>query len=184
MITVEVWERFSGDLRQFIFRRVANSQDAEDLLQDVFLKIHTRIHTLRDEERLAAWVYRIARNKITDYYRKNELLVELPDFLPEVPDDNDGEDAIAQLSVGLQDMIATMPEIYRQPLILSEIKGEKQAEVAVQLGLSLSGAKSRIQRGRNLLKQSLLDCCHFEYDRRGGVIDYYPKQECCAQCTC
>ena len=183
MITVDVWERFSGDLQQFIYRRVTNRQDAEDLLQDIFLKIHTRIDTLREEERLAAWVYQIARNTITDYYRRNDTLVELPDSLPELKEEGE-ENAIALLAVGLNDMIATLPDIYRQPLILSEIKGEKQAVVAQQLGLSLSGAKSRVQRGRNLLKQSLLDCCHFEYDRRGGVIDYYPKQACCAQCNC
>lgn len=184
MITVDVWERFSVDLQQFIYRRVANRQDAEDLLQDVFLKIHSRINTLRDEDRLAAWVYQIARNTITDYYRRNDPLVDLPEILPEQRDENDEQDAIAQLSVGLYDMIASLPEIYRRPLIMSEIKGEKQAVVADQLGLTLSGAKSRIQRGRSMLKQSLLDCCHFEYDRRGGVIDYYPRQECCAQCIC
>jgi RNA polymerase sigma-70 factor (ECF subfamily) len=81
-------------------------------------------------------------------------------------------------------MIVTLPEIYRQPLLLSEIGGMKQAEVAGQLGLSVSGAKSRIQRGRAMLKQSLLDCCHFEFDRRGSLIDYLPRQDCCEACSC
>lgn len=188
MSTAVIWEQFSDRLRLYIHRRVSNPQDAEDLLQDVFLKIHTQIEGLQNEERLAAWIYRIARNTITDYYRRTPQTLDLPeDLLAEQEEDE--QNPISQLASGVQGMIDALPEIYRQPLVLSEIQGIKQAEVAGTLGISVSGAKSRIQRGRMLLKQSLLDCCHFEFDRRGSVIDYIPRQDCCARwqpdaCSC
>lgn len=183
MITADVWERFNEDLGRFIYHRVSDQQDAEDLLQDVFVKIHSRIDTLRDEDRLAPWIYQIARNSITDYYRTRKHTVELPETIP-VVEDNNQEDAISQLAIGINEMIDWLPEIYRQPLILSEIKGMKQADVATHLGLSLSGAKSRIQRGRVMLRDALLECCHFEFDHRGSVIDYIQRQERCRQCAC
>lgn len=183
MISADIWERFSEDLGRFIHRRIANEQDAEDVLQDVFLKIHANINTLHNEEFVAPWIYRIARNTITDYYRSIKPTVELPETIQTETDNGDDEEVISQLATGLNELINELPEIYRQPLVLSEIEGMKQAEVAVHLGLSHSGAKSRIQRGRAMLKQALLDCCHFEFDRRGAVIDYYPRQVCCAQCT-
>lgn len=182
MSTVEIWDRFSGELRAFIQRRVSDEHDAEDLLQDVFLKIHTRMHTLNNEEKLASWIYQIARNTITDYYRSQNHTIELQEGI--AVDEDGEEEPIARLAVGVHEMIDTLPDIYRQPLLLSEISGMKQAEVAGQLGLSVSGAKSRIQRGRAMLKQSLLDCCHFEFDRRGSLIDYLPRQDCCEACSC
>jgi RNA polymerase sigma-70 factor (ECF subfamily) len=66
---------------------------------------------------------------------------------------------------------------YRQAVQLSEIEGLPQQEVADRLGLSLSGAKSRIQRGRLMLKDELERCCRFEFDRRGNVMDYEPRPE-------
>ena len=75
-----------------------------------------------------------------------------------------------------------LPEKYRQALMLTEFRGMKQTELAEQLGISLSGAKSRVQRGREMLRESLLDCCHFEFDRLGGMIAYTLRPDCCQAC--
>jgi|SRR5690606_13266769 len=181
--TSEIWEHFSQPLRAFIIRRIDNPDDAEDLLQDIFVKIHTHIPELRDEERLAPWLYQIARNAVADYYRKQPALVELP---PDLSEDIEPEEADpeAQIASGLRNMIASLPEKYRQALLLAEIQGLKQRELASRLGISISGAKSRVQRGREMLRQRLLDCCHFEFDRRGRVIDYTPRPDCCRSCRC
>src|SRR5437764_14811132 len=87
MTTEKVWEEFHPRLKQFILKRVPDEQNAEDILQDVFLKIHTRIGTLRDEEKLQSWMYQVARNAVTDYYREQRATVELPasHLLPEEP---------------------------------------------------------------------------------------------------
>jgi RNA polymerase sigma-70 factor (ECF subfamily) len=181
--TSEIWEAFSQDLRGFIARRVADPDDADDILQEVFIKIHTHIDTLQDDERLVPWLYRIARNTITDYYRARRQTVELPEAYPALSDEKDG-DVLQDLAVGVHGFIASLPEKYRQAVLLSEIEGVKQQDVAEHLGLSLSGAKSRVQRGRNLMRQELLDCCHFEFDRRNHPIEMTPRPDCCRQCGC
>jgi RNA polymerase sigma-70 factor, ECF subfamily len=181
--TAEIWDKFNVELRRYIARRVENPQDTDDLLQDTFIKIHTHIDTLQAEDRIAPWIYRITRNTITDFYRtrKNHIFISENLIAEEEFEDNDLEKGLA---LGLREMIDQLPDKYRQTLVLSELQGMKQSEVAELLGLSLSGAKSRLQRGREQLRHELLDCCHFEFDRRGKILDYIPKQTCCLQCNC
>ena len=80
--------------------------------------------------------------------------------------------------------VAGLPEPYREALLLTEYEGLTQQQLAERVGISLSGAKSRVQRGREKLKQILLDCCHVELDRRGGIIDYQGQCDCCANGHC
>jgi RNA polymerase sigma-70 factor (ECF subfamily) len=63
-----MWEEFSGPLKSFIMKRVPSEADADDLLQEVFVKIHNNIEELKDDYKINAWVYRITRNTIADYY--------------------------------------------------------------------------------------------------------------------
>lgn len=165
-------------------RRVRDPQVAEDILQDVFVKIHARIDTLKDESKLESWIYQVARNAIADFYRGHSLTAELVETIP-APDEREAEDDVEkQLSSGLKEMVESLPRDYRDAILLTEFEGLSQRELADELGLSFSGAKSRVQRGREKLRQMLLDCCHFEFDRLGGIINYSPRPECCAQCAC
>jgi RNA polymerase sigma-70 factor (ECF subfamily) len=176
LTTEEVWEEFSDRLRSFIRARVASDADADDLLSDVFVKVHTRIDGLRDDERIASWLYRVTRNAVIDHYRRrreNTGLVDLPE--PDEPG-NDAEQAIAS---DLRGMVDDLPDTYREALVLTEFEGLSQVEMADRLGLSVSGAKSRVQRARGMLRDELLACCHFEFDRRGNLIDFTPKRACC-----
>ncbi|HKF37839.1 MAG TPA: RNA polymerase sigma factor SigZ [Ktedonobacteraceae bacterium] len=144
-------------------------------LQDVFLKIHTHIDTLREADKLQSWIYQIARNAIHDYYRMHQTALELPE-MSYMPDDR-FDDVVSELIPCIQHMIDDLPADYRQALILTEYEGLTQKELAERLGISLSGAKSRVQRAREKLKIMLLNCCHFEFDRLGRVINYWPH--CC-----
>ena len=176
--TQEIWENFSDNLGAYILKRVNNPEDAEDILQDVFLKIHNRIATLQDNQRLASWLFQITRNTIIDHYRKQRPWFDLPKMLVEEESGLDvppGE----QLAGSLREFMNCLPDKYYQALVLAELEGLSQKELAINLGLSLSGAKSRVQRGRTLLRHALLDCCHFEFDRRGAIKNYTPRQDCC-----
>jgi len=179
--TESVWNTFNERLRKFIRVRVADENDTEDLLQEVFFRIHTRIDSLEDDTRLAAWVYQITRNLIIDYYRSRRELLPLEESFPVDMELNDPS-AEAEIAAGLKEMITGLPKKYSQALILTEFQGLKQTELAEQLGLSFSGAKSRVQRGRDMLRQSLLDCCHFEFDRLGSMIAYTPRPDSCETC--
>jgi RNA polymerase sigma-70 factor (ECF subfamily) len=179
--TERVWEDFHIPLKQFIKKRVPDEQSAEDILQDVFLKVHTHIDTLRDHDKLQSWIYQIARNAITDYYRLHKQTLGISDLpeLPVLPEDT-LDDVVKELTPCIKGMIDRLPPDYRQALILTEYEGLTQKEFAERLGLSFSGAKSRVQRAREKLKQMLLDCCHFQFDRSGRIIDYQPKCACCS----
>lgn len=182
--TVEhVWKTFHAPLLHFIQRRVSDPATAEDIRQDVFLKVHARIATLQDTDKLPGWLYQITRNAIADYYRERRPDIGVPETLPaeEAEDEREVERVLA-LSVKM--MLNDLPAIYREALILTEYEGLTQKELAERLGISLSGAKSRVQRGRHMLKQMLLDCCHFEFDRRGAIIGYQPRCDCCAHGDC
>lgn len=178
-----IWEEFSTPLKSFIRRRVKNDQDVDDILQNVFYKIHNNISSLREAERIQAWVYRIARNAITDFYRTqktDEDVIELSeDIINETEDELTANDEIAQC---LKVMINYLPEKYKQAIVLTEFQNLTQKELGERMGLSLSGAKSRVQRARLKLKEMLLGCCHLEFDRLGNVIDYRHKCSDCKFC--
>jgi RNA polymerase sigma-70 factor (ECF subfamily) len=178
LTTENVWQEFNVGLKQFILKRIPDEQSADDILQEVFLKIHTGIGGLRDREKLPAWVYQIARNAIYDYYREERTSVELAE-VPYLPDDP-YDDVVAELAPCIRHMVESLPARYRQALILTEYEGLSQKALSEQLGLSFSGAKSRVQRARQQIKQMLLDCCHFQFDSAGRIIDYQPKCACCA----
>ncbi|MGY0219571.1 RNA polymerase sigma factor SigZ [Endozoicomonadaceae bacterium StTr2] len=174
------WLEHKTRLKQYISSKVNDPETANDLLQDVYLKAHTRIHQLRSEDRISAWLHRIAYNVIMDYFRSQRLVDQLPEDL-EMPFSDTAELAHQELAQCLEPLMAELPEKYRQPLQLAELEGLAQQQVAVQLGLSLSGAKSRIQRGRKLLRERFTACCDIETGR-GGVLDYTPKTDNCKTC--
>lgn len=181
MSTVDIWDQFHRQLQGFILRRVEDPEDAEDILQEVFIKIHTHLDSLKEEDRLVPWLYQVTRNAIIDFYRARRPTDALPDTLAVDPEPVEAEPE-ARIAAGLQEMLACLPGKYRTALTLTEIEGISQIELAQKEGLSWSGAKSRVQRGREMLKETLLACCHFEFDRRGGIIDYQSRPECCQSC--
>jgi RNA polymerase sigma-70 factor (ECF subfamily) len=181
-----IYDAFHADLRRFVLARVSDPVAADDVLQNVYLRIHTHIGSVRDCSRLQAWVYQIARNAIVDYYRARRTAAELPESMA-LPDVSCESDAECELMASLATMVGELPDKYRQALTLTLYDGLTQRELAERLGISLSGAKSRVQRARDKLKDSLLTCCHFAFDRYGAVLDYQERCCCCApgpSCSC
>jgi RNA polymerase sigma-70 factor, ECF subfamily len=173
-----VYEAFHAPLRRFVLVRVGDAAAADDVLQEIYLRIHAHIDSLRDCSRLQAWVYQIARHTIVDYYRARRPAAELLESLT-LPDDACVDNAECELAGSLAAMIDDLPEKYRQALSMIVYEGLTQQEAAERLGLSLSGAKSRVQRAREKLKDMLLNCCHFEFDGYGGILDYQGRCCCC-----
>ena len=181
----QIWSDYHNGLLSFIRRRVGAADLAEDILQDVFVKAHSRLDTLADADRIQSWLYQIARNTIIDYHRTRKNAEPLPDEMAERLEHNEHNDDKEWRELGkcVLPMIETLPEGYREALLLSEIDGLPLKEVAERLNLSLPGAKSRVQRGRERLKRSFLNCCHLKFDSRGKPIDWWPK-EGCARISC
>lgn len=179
-----MWSEFAARLKSFIARRVSNPADAEDLAQDVLYKIYARIHQLNEPEKVHAWLFQIARNAITDYYRAGDRKLEFYDELPETAAVEGLFDGAAEEEVlsWLAPMTANLPEKYRQALQLTDFQGLTQKQLAERLGISLSGAKSRVQRGRERLREVLSRCCHLEFDRAGRVTEWQSKTGDCRYC--
>ena len=168
--TEDVWTGFRARLYSYIVARSRSPQDAEDILQDVFVKVHTRLDTVDNDAHLTSWLYRVTHNTIVDHYRR-KVPTPTADEPPE-PLVDDIPIAEQRLAPFLSELIDELPAIYREALTLTELEGITQTEMGQRLGLSASGAKSRVQRGRAMVREQLLDCCHVELDRRHHVIDY------------
>ena len=178
--TESIWNEFSEHLHKFILRRVRDEEAASDILQDTFVKIHSNLASLRQSEKLRAWIYQITRNAIKDYYRRRKPTQEMPEDMAAL--DRDEDDPLLELAKCVQPFVRKLPEPYREALILSELQGLTQSEVAERQGISLSGAKSRVQRGRVKIKEMLLNCCYLQFDHRGSVTDYAPLEGDCQAC--
>lgn len=173
--TPNLWTDLREPLRRFIAKRVRDPHAAEDITQDVMLKVQSHLGELSAPGKLGAWAYQVARNAVTDYYRSTQgrQRVDLGAAdEPPAPAPGEQERVTAELAACLRPMIRQLPPAYREALELTEDGGLTQQELADRLGVSLSGAKSRVQRARAQLKTMLLDCCRIETDRRGGVIDH------------
>lgn len=168
---------FSERLRAFLRRRVRDDATADDLTQETLLKVFRSRATLRDGQRLEAWLYRIARTTLVDFYRRQRPGVELPANLAAEPVEP-ADEVTAAMARSLRNFLEELPEAYREPVRLAEFEGLPLAKIALRMGLSLTAVKSRVRRGRAMLKKKLQDCCRLEFDRMGKIIGYERRRPC------
>jgi len=170
-----------ADVRRFIARRVEPSV-AEDLVQEVFLKVHERAGELRHTDRIAPWLFRVARNVVIDHLRRRRVftsLDEADDLAMPAPENN----LNAEMAAWFRPMMDLLPEKYRVALELTEIEGLTQRQLAERCGISLSGAKSRVQRAKQLLEGIVRACCDFEVDVHGNFVSCNPRKGgSCSSC--
>jgi RNA polymerase sigma-70 factor (ECF subfamily) len=165
------WQTLRAELLRFVRKRVPDKTLAEDIVHDVVLKAHTHHEGLKDPCKLRPWLYQITRNAMVDYYRSKMRLEAVPEnLISEIA--GEGGRAEQELARCLRPLLAALPAVYRRALTLTEFEGATQQALATREGLSLSGAKSRVQRARRMLREVLLQCCRVEIDQRGGIMDY------------
>ena len=183
--TAEIWNEFSGQIRGYLLGKVKQENDAEDLLQEIFIKIHSSLGQLQDEKKVAPWIYQIVRNSLTDYYRKNNL--ETSEFKEEstVSSNNETPDDVYSACVSgcLRVFMDRLPDKYREPLVLCDIKGFKQKDIAEQMNLSYSGLKSRVQRGRDMIKEMFVDCACISENKNEKLVSGSFDIESCEICN-
>lgn len=180
MDTAKIWDEFSLVLKRFIFSKVKNETVTDDILQEVFIKVHMHKNELQKKKQLKSWLFTIANNTTIDYFRKKDLV------LPTEPDKNSTEETSKDNhdpTDCLLPLILELPKIYREALLLTEIKGLKQQNAAEQLGISLAAAKSRIQRGKELLKKGFINCCDYTIDENGLLKGEHKNADECKVCS-
>jgi RNA polymerase sigma-70 factor (ECF subfamily) len=193
--TQQIWAEFGERLRAFIGRRVDSEADADDILQDVFLRIHRRAGTVEHSERLVSWLFQVTRNAIADFYRSSVRRREFP--VGETPDldaswqharDGVDDSDVAspevrhELAACLGPMMAQLSPLYREAVTLIDLDELPQKEAAARSGITISGMKSRVRRGRQALEQLFHDCCQIETDATGQIMDYQPRGTGCGSC--
>lgn len=177
--TRTIYDHLQADVRRWFARR-APDDAVDDLVQETFLRIHRSLPELRDADRVAPWVFRVCRSVLVDRARRQRpedpMIVEQVD-----PDSVVEPDATAVVAGWLPAFVETLPDGYREAVRLSELEGVSQREVAERLGLSASGARSRVQRGRKLLRQALDECCRVTLEG-GDVVDVRRRTD--GDCAC
>ncbi|MCB0726846.1 MAG: RNA polymerase sigma factor SigZ [Ignavibacteriae bacterium] len=172
-----IWKNFNRELYNFILSKVKDRDTAKDILQETFIKIQKNIHTLKDDKSLKYWIYRITYNSIIDYFRVNNNLNEFDKNCentpqPETEELNENNTKLAECVIPF---INKLPSIYKEALTLTEFENYTQLELADHLGISYSGAKSRVQRAKVKLKELFEDCCNISYDKYGNIIEYHSR---------
>lgn len=184
MTTPVSWEAVETRLRPFVERRVSAS-DVDDVLQDVFVRMQKGLASLRDEERFTSWLFQIARSSIAEHGRtraRHPLPGDATHEQPAVPTDYDDRDAARALAGCVSMFVAQLPSPYREAVTLVELEGLTAREAADMVGISVSGMKSRVQRGREHLRRMFDRCCEIALDVRGKPTDYSPRQQPCPSC--
>ena len=174
-ITETLYHQFHQELEHFILSKVKDKAIAKDVLQDVFIKIHLHLHTIKDSSKLKAWIFQLTRNTIVDYYRKHKSMDDVADLQSDIIESNLPSEQGLESCV--TPFIAQLPPKYQEALTLTDIKGLSQTQLAAQLNISYAAAKSRVQRARQKLKTIFTDCCHIHTDRYGNVLSY-EKVDC------
>jgi RNA polymerase sigma-70 factor, ECF subfamily len=183
--TEQMWREVMAQLRAFVRRRIADPQRADDLVGEILLRIYQNLPSIDDRERLAPWVFRVARNAVIDEYRRagrsrEQLVPTPPDWAVEEPGSG-GEDpsgVVKELAGCLRPLLGGLPPEQRRAVELIDLNGLPQARAAQGEGVSLSGMKSRVQRGRRRLADLLGQCCAITLDARGLPMEYAAPPRC------
>jgi RNA polymerase sigma-70 factor (ECF subfamily) len=174
--TITNWSFFQNELQGFVFKRVKDKALAEDIVHDVFLKVQDKMSQLKESEKITSWIYQITKNTIIDHFRKkSKNIVANSDLNWDSDEPNYNECA----SNCIAELIPSLPDKYREALQLAELGNVSQLELASRLGISYSGAKSRVQRARKILKDKIEELLIIKTDSYGNVIVCQDKGSCC-----
>lgn len=179
-----VYTEFRMVLLRYIRSKIRSSEDAQDILQNVFARITANTDLLSDKNNIQHWLFTVTRNAIIDYYRvtaskKNMSVNE--EFLGDVLEE-EVVDSTKGLDQCIYKMIELLPEEYKAIIIDSELSGIKQKDLAQKYNMPYSSLRSRVQRGRERLKDLFHECCHIKTDALGNILSSHPKKDCNIPC--
>jgi RNA polymerase sigma-70 factor (ECF subfamily) len=176
VVTVTLdWSRIQNELKGFVYKRVKDKALTEDIVHDVFLKVHDKMVQLREGEKIFGWIYEITRNTINDHYRRNSKTIKSRDIDWESAPPNFNE-CVSGL---IAELIPSLPDKYRIPLEMTEIQNHSQLEVANKLGLTYTAAKTRVQRARKMLREKIDEVLIVKTDGFGHVVLCEDRKSCC-----
>ena len=175
-----IWQEYGSSLRSFLYSRISNEADIDDLLQEVLIKTHRNLGTVTSSGKIKPWLFQLTNNTIIDYYRTKGRAKDVSAAdLWYADDDVDVEQALAQC---VEPFIRALPKRSADLLFAIDIEGQSQKDYAKKAGVSYSTLKSQVQRGRAKLRALFDDCCSLTLDKHGNVIEYRAKTGGCDSC--
>lgn len=182
----KLWQEYSNQLRNFLLSKVNNPSDVEDLLQEILIKTYQNLNTVKEQEKVSAWLFQIARNTLTDYYRKSRpesLRQEIIGKAISIDEEQEQDKQVRQeLTKCIRPFLNQLPPKYRDAIEAVDLQGVSQKVLATELQLSHSAVKSRVQRARRMLRELFQECCHYQFDVRGNVVDFESRSAHCSSC--
>ena len=163
----KIWQENSVRIKQFICYKVDHDDCCNDILHDLFLKITDNSEKIALVEKPASYIIKMAQNAVIDFYKKQKC-VQVCDC-----SQLEGKQELSDrqlYNISLMPFIQSLPSIYKEAILLSDIEGFSQKEMAERLNISYTGVKSRVQRARKMLKDAILNCCNYKFDKFGNII--------------
>lgn len=175
-----IWNDFHKELKAFIQNKTRNSVDTDDILQEVFIKIIRNIDKINQAENLRPYLYGIVRNSINDYFKNRKSIIDNTEIEEKITEEDSQSLNTTIAEYCIKPFINKLPDSYRDALLITEFQDISQKELAKRLNISYSGAKSRVQRGKEKLKKLFLGCCAYQSDKYGNLIDSENKDCGCS----
>lgn len=169
---MNAWETHENELRHWLRGRLGNAHDAEDMLQELFLKAMRQDRKFCEIDNARAWLFEVARNAVADRLRLKKTEVELPDDLAA---EHEETPAVESLAACLPRALSELSEEDRDAITRCDLEGMTQEDYARLKGLTLPGAKSRVQRARRRLREHLTEACQVKFDAAGKVCCFVPR---------
>jgi RNA polymerase sigma-70 factor, ECF subfamily len=179
-----IYAQFHHSLLALIRSKIRSKEDAEDILQNVFIKISSNVDKLAEEEKLKNWIFTITRNSIIDYYRASasRKSISVDNVMEESILEEEQMDSTKGLDQCMNTMIGLLPAEYKDIIIDAELNGVKQKDLAEKYGMAYPSMRSRVQRGRERLKQLFYNCCQIQTDSLGNIIEAKSRTDCDSPC--
>lgn len=183
-----IWNTYSEDIKRFILFKTSDESIADDLLQEVFIKVHTKISNVQDVKKIKSWIFTVANNTVMDYFRatkKNKVTIDNAIATKDIEDFDDHTADFYEHSEQdcLYGIIKSLEKKYRDPLFMADIQGYKQQQIAETLKLPLPTVKSQIQRARKMIAQGFMDCCGYQLNEKGKLVGEVKSIEDCKVCS-
>ncbi len=180
-----VYSQFRQSLLNYISSKIRSKEDAKDILQNVFAKMAANVDTLAEKNNIQHWLFTVTRNAVIDYYRVNASKKNLSWDESTASDmfEEESSDPTKGLDQCIYNMIELLPDDYKNIVIDAELKGIKQKDLAEKYNMPYSSLRSRVQRGRERLKELFHECCFIETDVRGNILETHSKDSCTKPCN-
>jgi len=162
-----IWNTYHQELTDYFNSKVNDYTLAEDLTQEVFVKLMEALPSIHNQDKVAHWLRKVAANTLKDHWKVSGKHFDEAEWEFKLCQE---EPMLAVAEKCVHDMIDTLDPKYAIALKRSEIDGIKQAALAEEMDISLSGAKSRVQRGRQLLKEAIVACCKPQLNSRNELV--------------